>query len=89
MTIATKLCERRSNSNSSGADVNYSNNVCHNTYTPLYYIILYKLPYSRKYCRELYLADCAKIVENRNWQILMAVFTSPTTRLRDDVTRSR
>ena len=31
--------------------------------------------YSWKYWRELYLADCAKIVENRNWRILIWRFS--------------
>ena len=33
------------------------------------------IPYSRKYWRELYLADCAKIVENRNWRIIIWWFS--------------
>ena len=36
---------------------------------------IFEIRYSRKYWRELYLADCAKIVENRNWRILIWRFS--------------
>ena len=53
---------------------NYNLHKTHNIIINNNYIYIY-IPYSRKYWQELYLADCAKIVENRNWRILIWRFS--------------